>query len=165
MQSNSATFFSKPTPRVPYQLSSNTHNSPWQANSGWWCHVCRMHKCAHRSFHLAKRCRPCMYIPTMDDPGTSLTWVIQPGLLAAVAAQLLTCFRDDSNFKHPESKARDGIPVLTYISLVTSIFATTSSLALTVASINPQRCQRLSFFFMETAFKFCMTVLFELCQQ
>jgi len=108
---------------------------------------------------------PPLYVdPHYGWSGTSLTWAIQSGLLAAVAAQLLTFFRDDSNFKHPESKARDGILVLTYMSLVTSIFATTSSLALTVASINPQRRQPLSISFIEIASKFCMTVLFELCQ-
>ena len=55
----------------------------------------------------------------------------QSGLLAAVAAQLLTFFSDDSKFTHPESAARDAILTLTYISLIHSILLTMASVAMT----------------------------------
>ena len=93
-----------------------------------------------------------------------LRLIDQSGLLAAVAAQLLTFFKEDSNFKRPDSKKRDAILSLTYISLVSSIFATTSSLALTVASIDSHRRKRLSFFFIEIVFKLCVTCLARLVE-
>ena len=104
-----------------------------------------------------------MQILTSVYADISLTRVFrligQSGLLAAVAAQLLTFFKDDSKFKQPESEKRDAILTLTYISLVSSIFATMSTLALTVASIDPHRRQRFSFFFIEIVFKLCTTSL------
>ena len=72
-----------------------------------------------------------MHTPTLGYADTNLTRALCPitqsGLLATVAAQLLTFFKVDSNFKHPESAARVAILVLTYISLISGILATAAS--------------------------------------
>ena len=73
---------------------------------------------------------------TLGDEGTSLTlWlrlITQSGLLAAVAASLLSFVKDESKFTNPESATREVILALTYLSLVISIFATIISVTLSV---------------------------------
>jgi hypothetical protein len=75
-----------------------------------------------------------MHTPTLGYSDTGLTRALRPitqsGLLAAVAAQLLTFFKADSNFKHPESAAREAILVFTYLSLIFSIIVTVASVLL-----------------------------------
>jgi hypothetical protein len=93
-----------------------------------------------------------MYIHTLGYANTGLTRALHPimqsGLLAAVAAQLLTFFKDDSNFKNPESDARGAIFVFTYLSLLTSLAITVASALLkilcltTSANSNPNKLQQ-----------------------
>jgi len=87
--------------------------------------------------HRAEWCCPCVYTTTLGYEDTILTLssrlITQSGLLAAVAAQLLTIFKDDSKFKQTESETRDAILTLIYIALIASIFATVASVALTIA--------------------------------
>ena len=115
-------------------------------------------------FHLAEWCRPCMYtLSLFNCKCTSLTrdlrLVIQSGLLAATSATLLTFFKDDSNFTHLKSATRDAILTLTYLSLIFSILATATSVALTVAHVST-RGNPSGFSFI--AFQNCTTIQFEL---
>jgi ACR3 family arsenite efflux pump ArsB len=75
-----------------------------------------------------------MHTPTLGYADTDLTRALRPitqsGLLATVAAQLLTFFKADSNFKHPESAARDAILVFTYLSLMFSVLLSVCSILL-----------------------------------
>jgi len=86
----------------------------------------------------------------------------QSGLLAAVAATLLTFFKDDSKFTHRQSASRDAILTLNYISLIFSIFATATSVALTVGHTWGWSKASGSSYFSVQAFKSCTAIQFEL---
>jgi ACR3 family arsenite efflux pump ArsB len=82
-----------------------------------------------------------MHTPTLGYADTGLTRALRPitqyGLLATVAAQLLTFFKADSNSKHPESAARDAILVFTYLSLMFSILLTVTTLSMKIYLTDP----------------------------
>ena len=96
----------------------------------------------------------------------SLTRVLrlidQSGLLAAVAAQLLTFFKDDSNFKNPNGTTRDIILAFIYISLISSIFSTMDALALTVMIVYSKNRQSSTLHHLTLLFKLCTTCLIQL---
>ena len=55
----------------------------------------------------------------------------QSSLLTVVEAFLVAFFRDDKNFKHPQSGAQEAILTLNYAAIIMSISATISALSLT----------------------------------
>ena len=72
-----------------------------------------------------------LYVKPISSGASKTEFQNQSGLLAAVTAQLIVFFKDESTFNQKDDPRKGPILTLTYVALILSIGATIGSLLLT----------------------------------